>query len=50
MMLVITLKVIGNVIFIRVKVLTRLAKIAKEKAKQLSNDTSSNLNPKIRVF
>jgi len=50
MMVVTALEVFRNVIFICVKVLTRSAKIAEEEAKQWSNDTSSRLNPKIRVF
>jgi hypothetical protein len=39
-------KMIENVIFIRLKVSTRSAKIAEEEAKQWLNDALSKLNPK----
>jgi hypothetical protein len=39
-------KVVGNAIFIHLKMPTRLAKIVKEKAKQWLNDALSRLNPR----
>jgi len=44
MVVVTTLEVVEDVKFIRIKVSTRSAKIAKEKAKQWPNDASSRLN------
>jgi hypothetical protein len=46
MVVITTLKVIENTTFICPKVATRLAKTAKEEAKQWLNDASSKLNPK----
>jgi hypothetical protein len=50
MVAVTVVEVVKNTTFIRLKEPTRLAKTAKEEAKQWSHDVSSMLNPKIRVF